>query len=49
MKVHPTKHIKKEVVTQDKVLNNTERITRVIALVVAFVTVYFFFFKILFL
>ena len=48
MKVYPTKRIKKEFVTEEKVLNTTERITKVIALTVAFVTVYFFFLKILF-
>ncbi|MBE7171078.1 MAG: hypothetical protein INR73_10840 [Williamsia sp.] len=49
MKIHPSKQIKREVVTGDRELTATERITKWIALIVAGVTVYFFFIKILFL
>lgn len=48
MKVYPTQHIKEKVKSEDKELSTTERVTKVIALSVAFITVYFFFFKILF-
>ena len=49
MKIHPSKQIRKEIVLEDKKLNTSERITKWIALAVAFITVYYFFIKILFL
>ncbi|MEO6548035.1 MAG: hypothetical protein ABIN94_08550 [Ferruginibacter sp.] len=47
MKLYPKLKIKK-VAPDEKELTKTERVIKTIALVVAFVTVYFFFFKILF-
>ncbi len=48
MKVYPIQHIKKKAESEDKVLSTTESVTKSIALTVAFITVCFFFFKILF-
>ena len=54
MKVHPTKYVRNREDYEAKAGNIkkgtkvTERITKIIALIVAFGTVYFFFFKILF-
>jgi hypothetical protein len=48
MKVYPTTNIKKKAESEIKGLSTTERVTKIIALIIAFATVYFFFFKILF-
>lgn len=48
MKIYPTRHIKKKSESEIKELSTTERVTKMIALIIAFVTVYFFFLKILF-
>jgi len=47
MRIYPTKRINNEIEVDDKPLTTSEKVTRVIALIIAFVTVYFFFFKIL--
>lgn len=48
MKIYPTHNIKKKVESEIKELSTTERVTKMIAMIIAFATVYFFFFKILF-
>ncbi len=48
MKINPAQQKKKKVSTEGKVLSNKEKITKGIALIIAFITVYYFFFKILF-
>ena len=49
MKVYPARQVVEKVKIADKELSATERVTKVIALIVAFGTVAFYFFKILFL
>jgi hypothetical protein len=46
MKAYPQKTVEKK--TKETALTVTEKITRIVALVIAFISVYFFFFKILF-
>lgn len=48
MKVYPTQQQKQKAESEDKELSTTESVTKMIALIVAFITVGFFFFKILF-
>ncbi len=48
MKIYPKESISNKSENTYKKFNNAERITKVIALIAAFVTVYFFFLKILF-